>query len=84
VLSSVSTTAEILSQLLAKTEDQYVVLADLGDLLSMVSGETEMFFDDCTYDEVLSLISEVIEMNMDFFARLGTSLKEAEEPKTGE
>jgi hypothetical protein len=81
-LSTVSTTGEILDQFLAKSEDHYLVLGDLVELLAMVSGETALFFDDCSYDEVISLVSEVIDMNMDFFARLGTNLKD--EPKTGE
>jgi hypothetical protein len=84
-LSTVATPAEILDQFLAKSEDHYLVLGDLVELLAMVSGETAFFFDDCSYDEVISLVSEVIDMNMDFFARLGTSLKEQEaSPKTGE
>ena len=84
-LSTVSTTGEILDQFLAKSEDHYLVLGDLVELLVMVSGETALFFDDCSYDEVISLASEVIDMNMDFFARLGTNLKEQEaSPKTGE
>ena len=77
-----SPTSKILNQFLAKSEDHYLVLGDLVQLLAMVSGETTLFFDDCFYDEVISLVSEVIDMNMDFFARLGTSLKD--EPKTGE
>jgi hypothetical protein len=83
-LSGISTTAEILDQFLAKSENHYLVLGDLVELLAMVSGETAMFFDDCSYDEVISLVSEVIDMNMDFFTRLGTNLKEQDEPKTGE
>ncbi|MEY3827336.1 MAG: hypothetical protein RLZZ148_2155, partial [Cyanobacteriota bacterium] len=84
-LSSVLTTEEILDQFLAKSEDHYLVLKDLVELLAVVSGETAMFFDNCSYDEVISLVSEVIDMNLDFFSRLGTNLKEQEaEPKTGE
>jgi hypothetical protein len=83
-LSAVSTTGEILDQFLAKSEDHYLVLKDLVELLAMVSSETAMFFDDCSYDEVISLVSEVIDMNLDFFSRLGTNLKEKDEPKTGE
>ena len=80
-----SPTSKILSQFLAKSEDHYLVLGDLVELLALVSGETALFFDDCSYDEVISLVSEVIDMNMDFFARLGTNLKDEEkEPKTGE
>jgi hypothetical protein len=84
-LSTVATPGEILDQFLAKSEDHYLVLGDLVELLAMVSGQTALFFDDCSYDEVISLVSEVIDMNMDFFARLGTSLKKQEaSPKTGE
>lgn len=80
-----SPTSKILSQFLSKSEDHYLVLGDLVELLALVSGETALFFDDCSYDEVISLVSEVIDMNMDFFARLGTNLKDEEkEPKTGE
>jgi hypothetical protein len=84
-LSSVLTTEEILDQFLAKSENHYLVLKDLVELLTMVSGENAMFFDNCSYDEVISLVSEVIDMNLDFFSRMGTNLKKQEaEPKTGE
>jgi len=83
-LTAALTTQAILDQFFAKSEDHYLVLGDLVDLLAMVSGETALFFDDCTYDEVISLVSEVIDMNMDFFSRLGAGLKEQDEPKTGE
>ncbi len=86
-LSGVSTAAEVVEGLLAKSGDSYQVLTDLIALLTMVSGQPSDFFDDCGYDEVISLITEVVEMNLDFFFRLGTQLnnpKEEEEVKTGE
>jgi hypothetical protein len=79
-----SPTSKILNQFLAKSEDHYLFLGDLVELLAIVSGETAQFFDDCSYDEVISLVSEVIDMNIDFFSRLGTNLREEDEPKTGE
>lgn len=82
------TAADIAREVLAKSEDSYLVLADISEMLALVSGGTLADLDDLGYDEVIGLLVEVVQMNMDFFKRVGSRLSgkgpdTSSKPKSG-
>ncbi len=81
IFTTTETAGEIAKLLLAKSETDYTVLADISQLLKSVSPELEII-DDLQYDEVLALLIEIIDMNIDFFARMGKTLSLKTEPET--
>jgi hypothetical protein len=81
---------DIAREIFAKSEadETYAVLSDIGEMLALVSGGTLTDLDDLGYDEVVALLIEVIQMNLDFFSRIGKRLStkgpdDTEKPKTG-
>ena len=69
--------AEIAERLFAKAQEDYEVIADINKLLTLVMS-TPVSIDDLGFDEVLSLVVEVIDMNLDFFKRIGERLNNAQ------
>jgi hypothetical protein len=72
----------------SETDETYAVLSDIEEMLALVSGGTLTDLDDLGYDEVVALLIEVIQMNMDFFSRIGKRLNtkgpdDTEKLKTG-
>ena len=65
-----NTAAEIADRLFAKAKENYEVISDINNLLNLVIS-TPVNIDDLGFDEVLSLVVEVIDMNLDFFKRIG-------------
>jgi hypothetical protein len=83
---------DIAREIFAKSEsdETYAVLSDIQEMLALVSGGslTDTDLDDLGYDEVVALLIEVIQMNLDFFSRIGKRLStkgpdDTEKPKTG-
>ena len=72
-----NTAAEIADRLFAKAQEDYEVIADINKLLTLVMF-TPVSIDDLGFDEVLSLVVEVIDMNLDFFKRIGERLNNAQ------
>ena len=72
-----NTAAEIADRLFAKAQEDYEVIADINKLLTLVIS-TPVSIDDLGFDEVLSLVVEVIDMNLDFFKRIGERLNNAQ------
>ena len=72
-----NTAAEIAERLFAKAQDDYEVIADINNLLTLVI-PTPVNIDDLGFDEVLALVVEVIDMNLDFFKRIGERLNNAQ------
>ena len=72
-----NTAAEIADRLFAKAQEDYEVIADINKLLTLVMS-TPVSIDDLGFDEVLSLVVEVIDMNLDFFKRIGERLNNAQ------
>ena len=72
-----NTAAEIADRLFAKAQEDYEVIADINKLLTLVI-PTPVSIDDLGFDEVLSLVVEVIDMNLDFFKRIGERLNNAQ------
>lgn len=72
-----NTAAEIAERLFAKAQDDYEVIADINNLLTLVM-PTPVNIDDLGFDEVLALVVEVIDMNLDFFKRIGERLNNAQ------
>ena len=72
-----NTAAEIADRLFAKAQEDYEVIADINKLLTLVM-PTPVSIDDLGFDEVLSLVVEVIDMNLDFFKRIGERLNNAQ------
>lgn len=66
--------AELIVELLAKTDDKFKLLTDVVSLLGLVSDWTAEKFEELGYDEVISLLTEIIEMNIDFFSQIGKRL----------
>jgi hypothetical protein len=69
-----------------KNEDIFVVMTDISSLIKLVSS-FDISESELDYDEVISLLAEIIEMNLDFFNRIGERLTpqpQEEPPKTGE
>ena len=69
--------AEIAERLFAKAQEDYEVIADINNLLTLVM-PTPVNIDDLGFDEVLALVVEVIDMNLDFFKRIGDRLNSAQ------
>lgn len=90
LLTKFETTNELLSALFQKAQEDYIVLDDIMALSQLVTAKPKEFFDDLNYDEVLGILTEIIEMNIDFFSRMSNKLQKrqeeaaAESPKTGE
>lgn len=85
------TTDEMISALLQKQDEGYAVMDDVAKLITLVSGVVEL--DDFGYDEVICLLTEILQMNMDFFTAIAKRLnpkkaeakeEEAAPAKTGE
>lgn len=76
-----NTAAEIAERLFAKAQDDYEVIADINKLLTLVM-PTPVSIDDLGFDEVLALVVEVIDMNLDFFKRIGERLNSAQNAET--
>jgi len=72
-----NTAAEIADRLFAKAKENYEVISDINNLLNLVIS-TPVNIDDLGFDEVLSLVVEVIDMNLDFFKRIGERLNNAQ------
>lgn len=72
-----NTAAEIADRLFAKAKEDYEVISDINNLLNLVIS-TPVNIDDLGFDEVLSLVVEVIDMNLDFFKRIGERLNNAQ------
>ena len=72
-----NTAAEIADRVFAKAQEDYEVIADINKLLTLVMS-TPVSIDDLGFDEVLSLVVEVIDMNLDFFKRIGERLNNAQ------
>jgi hypothetical protein len=69
------TAAEIAERLFAKTQEDYKVIGDIKSLLGLViEVETAIDIDELQFDEVLALVVEAIDMNLDFFKRIGERL----------
>ncbi|MFZ9738866.1 MAG: hypothetical protein ACO3EZ_12735 [Prochlorotrichaceae cyanobacterium] len=79
-----NTAAEIADRLFAKAQEEYEVIADIHKLLYLVMVKPvgieakPVDIDDLRFDEVLSLVVEVIDMNLDFFKRIGERLNSAQ------
>ena len=74
-----NTAAEIAERLFAKAQEDYEVIADIHKLLTLVMATpAPVSIDDLRFDEVLSLVVEVIDMNLDFFKRIGERLNNAQ------
>ena len=71
-------TAEIVSELLEKSQDDYLILQDLCYLLGLSTGLTPEDIGELSYDEVFFLLSEMFELNRDFFNRI---MKKVNPPK---
>lgn len=88
VFSQYNSASQIVQELLGKSEDKYTILEDIVKLLGLVSNKETSFFEGLQYDEVISLLTEIIEMNIDFFSRIGQTLnpprQETESSKIGE
>ena len=69
--------AEIAERLFAKAQEDYEVISDINKLLSLVM-PTPVDIDELRFDEVLALVVEVIDMNLDFFKRIGERLNNAQ------
>ena len=76
------TGAEIVQEILSKSEGTYQVLGDIEALLSLVCDG--LAFDELGYDEAIALLAEVIEMNMDFFKGIGQKLRGNQAETNGE
>jgi hypothetical protein len=80
--------SQIIKALFERTDDQYVLLEDICSLIALASNKSLSELNEFTYDEVLSIFAEVVEMNGDFFARIMQKIKgekeERENLKTGE
>lgn len=76
------TGAEIVQEILSKSEGTYHVLGDIEALLSLVSADLP--FDELGYDEAIALLAEVVEMNMDFFKGIGQKLRGSQTEASGE
>lgn len=67
------TGAEMAEKIFAKVSENYAILDDVNALLSLVMrGEANL--DNLRYDEVICLVTEVIQMNLDFFKQIGERL----------
>lgn len=76
------TTSSIITFLLKKSDEDYVVLEDIAYLLKLVSGKDVEQIEELTYDEVFGLLTEVIDQNMDFFSRIGKKISlQKEQPE---
>ena len=74
-----NTAAEIAERLFAKTQEDYKVIGDIKSLLGLViESDTPINIDELRFDEVLNLVVEVIDMNLDFFKRIGERLNNAQ------
>ena len=69
--------AEIAERLFAKAQEDYEVISDINKLLYLVM-PTPVDIDQLRFDEVLALIVEIIDMNLDFFKRIGERLNNAQ------
>ena len=72
-----NTAAEIAERLFAKSQGNYEVIADIHKLLNLVMVKP-VEIDNLRFDEVLCLVTEVIDMNLDFFKRIGERLNNAQ------
>lgn len=72
-----NTAAEIAERLFAKSQGNYEVIADIHKLLNLVMIKP-VDIDNLRFDEVLCLVTEVIDMNLDFFKRIGERLNNAQ------
>ncbi|MBD2653672.1 hypothetical protein H6G45_09250 [Synechocystis sp. FACHB-383] len=76
------TTDQMISALLQKQEEGYAVMDDIAKLITLVSGVSEL--DDFGYDEVICLLTEILQMNMDFFTAISKRLNPKKAEASGE
>lgn len=75
IFATAEDTLSIVSALIGNAGEQ--TLADISGLIELASGKDRTFQDELTYDEVVNLLTIIIEQNMDFFARIGRKLNKS-------
>ncbi|MEG3437701.1 hypothetical protein V0288_11275 [Pannus brasiliensis CCIBt3594] len=75
---------EALVILLQKAGENYLILKDLGELISLCSGVEVEKIEELQYDEIGSLLMEIIDQNGDFFRQIGAKINGTETPEAEE